>query len=195
MFRDVSRLFRVSMAYGLIAMMAAFLAAAPSWAQSNNTFDEQAILRESKAFFGDMSEGLADVVKKVFAEQGKPSGYIAGEEFSGAIGIGLRYGKGTLHRKDGETRPVFWQGPSIGFDFGANAAKVFILVYNMNNSDEIYQRIPGVEGSLYLVAGVGVNYQQSGDLLLAPIRTGVGLRGGINVGYLHYGRQHSWLPF
>jgi hypothetical protein len=163
--------------------------------QPDDTYDQETILEATEGFFGDTTKGLAKIIQKIFEDQGRPNGYITGEEISGAIGIGLRYGEGTLHRKSGETLKVFWQGPSIGFDLGGNASKVFTLIYNMKDSTEIFQRIPGAEGTYYLVAGVGVNYQQSGNLILAPIRTGLGLRGGINVGYLHYSREHSWLPF
>ncbi len=90
---------------------------------------------------------------------------------------------------------IYWQGPTIGFDIGGNASKVYTLVYHLKNNEDIFQRIPGVEGTFYVVAGLGVNYQQSGDLILAPIRTGVGLRGGVNIGYLHYAKTHSWIPF
>ena len=90
---------------------------------------------------------------------------------------------------------MYWQGPSIGWDLGGNASKVFTLIYNLNSEDALFQRYPGVEGSLYIVAGVGLNYQQSGDVIMAPIRTGVGLRAGASIGYLHYNREHSWLPF
>ncbi len=131
----------------------------------------------------------------MFEDQGRPNGFIKGEEASGAIAFGLRYGKGTLHRKAAAARKVYWQGPSIGFDFGGNASKVFVLVYGLERIDELYRRFPGVDGSFYFVAGVGVNYQRAEGITLAPIRTGVGLRAGVNVGYLHYTRQHSWLPF
>ncbi len=173
---------------------AAMLAAGPVFA-ADDAFDEEAIVKETKAFFGGTTEGLAKVVRKVFEEQGQPNAYILGEEVSGAIGVGLRYGKGQVFRKNREKQPVFWQGPSIGFDLGGNASKVFVLIYNLKNMDHLYQRIPGVEGTYYIVAGAAVNYQKTGDLILAPIRTGVGLRGGVNIGYLHYGRKHSWLPF
>lgn len=146
-------------------------------------------------FFGSTTEGLAKVIERVFSEQGNPVAYIVGEEASGAIGVGLRYGRGTLTYNDGASMPVFWQGPSIGWDFGGNASKVMTLVYKLRNTQDLFQRYPGVDGSLYFVAGVGVNYQKSGDITLAPIRTGVGLRAGANVGYLHYTRKESWLPF
>ena len=146
-------------------------------------------------FFGDASEGLAKVIERVFAEQGKPVAYIVGEEASGAIGVGLRYGRGQLIYRDGGQMDVFWQGPSIGFDLGGNASKVMTLVYNLETTGHLFRRFPGVEGSLYFVAGVGVNYQRAEDTTLAPIRTGVGWRQGANVGYLHYTRKRSILPF
>ena len=160
------------------------------------SYSPEEIYASSEGFFGETTEGLAKVIEKVFSDLGRPNAYIAGEEFAGAIGIGLRYGKGTLHRKDGSgAREVYWQGPSIGFDFGANAAKAFVLVYHLADSEKLYQRFPGVEGTAYFVGGVGVNYQQSGDIILAPIRLGVGLRAGANIGYLHYNQEFSWLPF
>lgn len=146
-------------------------------------------------FFGETSEGIAKAIERVFAEQGKPVAYIVGEEASGAIGVGLRYGRGTLTYRDGAAMAVFWQGPSIGWDFGGNASKVMTLVYDLQTTGELFQRFPGVDGSLYFVAGVGVNYQRNGEITLAPIRTGVGLRAGANVGYLNYTRKQQILPF
>ena len=134
------------------------------------------------------------VIQKIFADLGEPNAIIAGEELSAAIGIGVRYGRGDLNRSNGETRNVFWQGPSIGFDVGGNASKVFVLVYDLTDTEQLFRRYPAVDGSLYFIAGVGANYHQSGSVILAPIRTGVGLRAGINVGYMHYTRKHSWLP-
>ncbi len=159
------------------------------------TYDQETVLDAATGFFGAATEGLAKVIQKIFEEQGEPNAYIAGEEISGAIGVGLRYGNGMLNKKGMAERKVYWQGPSIGFDFGANASKVFTLIYHLDDVEALYQRYPGVEGSFYFVGGVGVNYQQSADVILAPIRAGVGLRAGANIGYLHYGRKHSWLPF
>ena len=159
-----------------------------------DTFTKNEISMKAEAFFGAMTEGLGTVIEKVFKEQGRPNAYIAGSEASGAIGVGLRYGEGTLFQKCPGTRKVFWQGPSVGWDVGANASKTFVLIYNLKNQDALFQRFPGVEGTFYYVAGAGVNYQRSGGITLAPIRTGVGLRAGANIGYLHYTRKHSWLP-
>lgn len=162
--------------------------------EAKNTYDQESIVKEAKMFFGEATEGLASVIEKVFKEQGRPVGYIKGEELSAAITVGLSYGKGDLVFKNGETAKVFWQGPSIGFDLGFNASKVFTLVYNLPSKHDIYQRFPGVDGSLYWIAGVGVNYQRRGDIVLAPIRLGAGWRTGASVGYLHYTRERSYLP-
>jgi hypothetical protein len=164
-------------------------------AEEDDTYSAGEIVQEASDFFGAAAEGVAMAVEHVFQEHGRPNAFIVGEEGSGAIGVGLRYGSGTLNRKNGGSMEVFWQGPSVGFDIGGNASKVFTLVYNLPGNDAIYQRFPGVEGSYYLIAGIGVNYQQSGDIVLAPMRTGVGLRAGANVGYLAYTRERRILPF
>lgn len=178
---------------GLIISL--FLSAQARAAEAEkNTYDQDSIVREAKEFFGEATEGLAKVIEKVFKEQGRPVGYIKGEELSAAITVGLSYGKGDLVLKNGETAMVFWQGPSIGFDLGFNASKVFTLVYNLPSKHDIYQRFPGVDGSLYWIAGVGVNYQRRQDIVLAPIRLGAGWRTGASVGYLHYTRERSYLP-
>lgn len=178
-----------------MAMVAFFLSNDPGRAAEGETYAPEEILAAAGGFFGAVSEGMAEVIQKAFAEQGRPNAFIAGEELSGAFAIGLRYGKGTLNRKSGGARSIYWQGPSVGFDFGGNASKSFVLVYNLRDNEEIFQRFPAGEGSFYFVAGVGLNYQQSGEVIIAPIRTGVGLRAGGNVGYVHYTREHSWLPF
>lgn len=168
---------------------------APEAPAQVQTYSREEILAAGKTFFGGTTEGLAKAVERVFAEQGEPVAYIEGEEGGGAIIAGLRYGQGYLSYKGGGRGPVFWQGPSIGWDFGGNASKVFTLVYNLKRTDQLFQRYPGVEGSLYVVAGVGLNYLRSGDVVLAPIRTGVGLRAGANIGYLHFTREPSYVPF
>ena len=164
-------------------------------AAEDDSYDQDEIIQKAVGFFGSVSEGLAKAVEKAFADLGRPNAYIIGEEAGGAFGIGVRYGKGELNRKGWRSIPIFWQGPSIGFDIGGNASKAFILVYNLGRTEEIFQRIPGVEGTIYFVAGFAVNYNQTGDLTLAPIRTGVGWRAGANFGYLHFTREHSWNPF
>ncbi len=163
--------------------------------ESEAKFTEEEIYAAASEFFGDTAEGLAEVVHRIFAENGEPNAYIQGEEGSGAIVVGARYGDGTLVMKAGPTAKVFWQGPSAGWDFGGDAAKTFTLVYNLPNTDTIYQRFPGVTGSAFFIGGVGANYQQRGDIILVPMRAGVGLRLGANVGYLNYTRERDWLPF
>jgi len=160
----------------------------------DSTFSQNEIYQKASGFFGETTEGLAKAIEKVFADQGRPNAYITGEEVSGAIGVGVRYGDGMLQMKTGAGQKVYWQGPSVGFDLGADASKIFILIYHLPNVDAVFQRFPAVDGSFYFVAGVGVNYQKSGDIVQAPIRTGVGLRAGVNVGYMHYTREHSWIP-
>jgi hypothetical protein len=157
-------------------------------------FTSREVLDRARGFFGDTTEGLAKGIEKLFAEQGRPNAIILGEEGGGAIVVGLRYGRGTLETASGTRREVFWQGPSVGFDVGGNAAKVFTLVYNLDDAEQLYQRFPGVDGSLYFIAGLSVNYQRSGNITLAPIRTGVGWRQGANIGYLHYTRERSINP-
>ncbi len=163
-------------------------------AADNGGYTKDEAVNKARGFFGDTTEGLAKAIEKVFSDHGRPNAFITGEEFGGAIGIGVRYGRGELNRKGGTSRKVFWQGPSVGFDIGGNASKVFTLIYKLRNTQELFQRFPGVEGSFYFVAGVGVNYQQSGKVILAPIRTGLGLRAGANIGYVHYTKEHSWIP-
>jgi len=163
-------------------------------AESGETYEEDTILEEAANFFGEGAEGLGEVIEKIFDDYGKPNAYIKGEEASGAIVVGARYGNGQLISHGGSTK-VHWTGPSIGFDAGGNLSKVFVLVYNLPNTDAIFQRFPAVDGSFYYVGGVGANYHQVDDIVLAPIRLGVGLRAGVNIGYMHYRREKSWNPF
>jgi hypothetical protein len=163
--------------------------------KQDDTYSKNEVLNKAEEFFGSTTKGLAEGIEKVFSDLGQPNAYITGEEFGGAFVVGLRYGRGTLHRKIGRPTEAFWQGPSVGFDFGGNASRVFTLVYKLKNANDLFRRYAGVGGSLYVVAGISLNYQQAGDTVLVPIRTGVGLRAGANVGYLHYNREHSWLPF
>ena len=146
---------------------------------------------------GIAAEAMGGAIERIFADQGdRPTAYIAGEEGAGAMGIGVRYGRGALHMKDlSASQEIFWQGISIGWDVGGNASRVFTLVYGLYYPDMIYRRYPGVEGSAYLIGGLGVNYQQADGIILAPVRTGVGLRLGANVGTMAYSRQRNLLPF
>ena len=152
------------------------------------------ITQAGSDFFGITTEAMAKAVQRIFGDLGEPDAYIKGEEGSGAFVVGLRYGSGWLIRKNQEPVRVYWRGPSIGFDAGANGSKVFTLVYNLREERRLYQRFPGVEGSFYFVAGLGVNYMRSGGVTLAPMRTGVGLRAGVNAHYQVYSDRRDWFP-
>ena len=146
-------------------------------------------------FFGSVSQGLANIVENAFKRQGRPNGYILGEEGGGAFIAGLRYGEGTLYTRDAGTRRVYWQGPSLGYDFGGAGSKVMMLVYNLRSPGDIYDRFGGVDGSAYLVGGLGMTLLTRDNITVAPIRTGVGLRLGANVGYLKFTHKPTWNPF
>jgi hypothetical protein len=161
----------------------------------NEGYSSNEIVGAGHRFFGGVSKGLADVVEHAFARQGRPNGYILGEDAGGAFVAGLRYGEGTLYTKNAGVHRIYWQGPSIGYDFGAEGSKTMILVYNLRDVDQIYHRFASVDGSAYLVGGVGVTFQTYDDIVLAPIRSGVGLRLGANIGYLKYTRTPTWNPF
>jgi hypothetical protein len=166
----------------------------PESGHKGDKFTQNEVVQAAAGFFGATSEAVAKAVQKVFSDNGMPDAYIKGDEGSGAIVVGLRYGSGWLMRKGYEPVKVYWQGPSVGFDFGANASKSFMLVYNLGNEDRLYQRFPGVDGSFYFVAGIGVNYLRSDNITIAPMRTGVGLRAGVNAGYLQFTRHETANP-
>jgi hypothetical protein len=160
-----------------------------------DTYDEASTLQAAVDFFGQTAEGLAQVIAKAFREHGRPNGYIRGEEVAAAVTAGVRYGEGDLVLKNGASRKVYWAGPSVGFDVGANASKVFVLVYNLPHAQALFKRYPGVDGSLYYIGGAGLHYQRVDSVTLAPIRLGVGLRAGASVGYTHYRPEKSLNPF
>lgn len=161
----------------------------------DNTYSSSEIVQAGHKFFGAVTQGLATVIEYAFQKQGRPNGYILGQDAGGAFIAGLRYGEGTLYTKDAGSHRVYWQGPSIGYDAGGDGSKVMVLVYNLSDPADIYRRFGGVDGSAYMVGGVGLTFQKNGDLTTAPIRTGVGLRLGANVGYLKYTRAPTWNPF
>jgi hypothetical protein len=167
--------------------------AAAGGAQPAYTDDE--VIRAANDFFKNGAADLGKVLSRVLREKGQPVAYIRGEEAGGAIGVGLRYGHGDLMYKGGAGRKVYWQGPSIGFDLGANAVKVFALVYELPTSERLFRRFPGVEGSLYFVGGFGVNYVQADRTVIAPVRFGVGWRQGIAISYMHFSPKKRINPF
>lgn len=158
------------------------------------TYNENELVSAISTHLGVTSESAATAIERLFKDRGRPVGYITGEEGGGALTIGARFGKGTLWMKNGDTMPIYWQGPTIGFDVGAEAGKVFTLVYGLKDMEDIHRRFPGVDGSAYLIGGMAVNYQRTNGITLAPIRTGVGLRLGANVGYTRYTKKRG-LPF
>lgn len=161
----------------------------------DRTYSSNEILDAGHSFFGTVSKGLASAIEYVFQRQGRPNGYILGEDAGGAFVAGLRYGEGILYTKDAGSHRVYWQGPSIGYDAGAEGSKVMVLVYNLRDPGEIYDRFPGVSGSAYVVGGVSLNFQAKDHIVLAPIRSGIGLRLGANIGYLKYTPRPTWNPF
>lgn len=158
-------------------------------------YSAQEIIDSGHRFFGATSGGLATVVEKIFASYGLPNGYILGEEGSGALIGGLTYGEGTLYTKNAGDHKVYWQGPSLGWDFGGQGSRNMMLVYNLDDISSLYNRFGGVAGSAYVVAGVGFTVLKNGNMLLVPVRTGVGARLGINVGYLKLTQGPTWNPF
>lgn len=159
------------------------------------TYSSGDILSAGHGFFGSMSQGLGNIVEAAFKRQGRPNGYILGEEGGGAFVAGLRYGEGILYTRDAGSHRVYWQGPSVGYDFGGAGSKVMMLVYSMRSPEDIYERFGGVDGSAYLVGGLGMTVLKRDYVTIAPIRTGVGLRLGANVGYLKFTHRPTWNPF
>ncbi|HUS97436.1 MAG TPA: DUF1134 domain-containing protein [Hyphomicrobiaceae bacterium] len=161
----------------------------------SKSYSENEIMDAGHRFFGSVSKGLAKAIARVFQQSGRPNGFILGEDAGGAFIAGLRYGEGILHTKHAGSRRVFWQGPTVGYDFGGEGSRTMVLVYNIERPSDIFRRFGGVQGSAYLVGGVGVQLLKSGDITLAPIRSGLGLRLGANIGYLKYTRRPTWNPF
>ncbi|MFN3172532.1 MAG: DUF1134 domain-containing protein [Hyphomicrobiales bacterium] len=162
---------------------------------TGNTFSSQELVDSGHVFFGTMARGMADVVENLTSQYGQPNGYILGEEASAAFFGGLRYGEGVLYTRNAGNHRVYWQGPSIGFDMGGDGTRTMVLVYNLPSVDTMYQRFPGVSGSAFLVGGLSVSANQSAQVVVAPIRAGIGARLGINVGYLKFTREPTWNPF
>lgn len=185
--------------FGLLtaALIAGFaLLFAPARAETEDfSFSENEITQAAADFFGITTEATAKMVQRVFRDQGRPNAYIKGDEGAGALVLGGRYGSGWLIRRGLPPRRVYWRGPSIGLDIGANASKSFTLIYNLRDDEDIFQRFPGVEGSIYYIAGLSVIYLRWDGITLAPIRTGVGIRAGANAQYQAYSAKRDWFPF
>lgn len=158
-------------------------------------YQKDDLIGAAEGVFGKGAEGLAGLIENVLREQGEPNGYIVGREASGAFVVGFRYGSGTLHHKVEGERPVYWTGPSIGFDAGANAGNTFVLVYNLYDSEDLYKRFGAGEGAAYLIGGFHTSYLRRGDVVLIPVRLGLGLRLGVNAGYMKFTRKRDFVPF
>jgi hypothetical protein len=167
----------------------------PPQRHSRDTFRPEEIVREGHKFFGTVSRGLAQVVEKAVSRWGEPNGYILGQEGSGAFVVGLRYGDGKLYTRNAGDRRVFWEGPSVGFDTGGEGARTMMLVYNLPATEAIYQRFAGIDGSAYFIGGFGMTALTANNIVLVPIRSGIGFRLGANVGYLKFTPQATWNPF
>lgn len=195
----LSRLFPRGAVHALGALIAAMAMtvslAGAARADASQTYTSQEIVDSGHQFFGSTTGGLASLVEQIFANYGMPNGYILGEEGSGAIIGGLTYGEGMLYTKNVGDHSVFWQGPSIGWDFGGQGSRTMILVYNLNSVQSLYQRYAGVAGSAYVIAGLGFTVLKNGPTLLVPVRTGVGARLGVNLGYLKLTSSPTWNPF
>jgi hypothetical protein len=163
--------------------------------QQPSTYGPDELVNAGHRFFGNVSRGLASVIERAVSQWGLPNGYVLGEEGSGAFVAGLRYGEGTLYTKNAGDLRVYWQGPSVGFDWGGDGARTMTLVYNLPATNAIYQRFAGIDGSAYIIGGFGMTALTANNIVLVPIRSGIGLRLGANIGYLKYTPRATWNPF
>ncbi|QDM41467.1 DUF1134 domain-containing protein [Altererythrobacter sp. TH136] len=164
-------------------------------AAQGDTYKKDDLIGAAEGVFGKGAEGVARMIEDLLAKQGEPNAYIVGREAGGAFVVGARYGSGTLYHKVEGQRPVYWTGPSIGFDAGANAGNTFVLVYNLYDTEELFERYPAGEGAAYVIGGLNASYMRKGNTVLIPIRVGAGLRLGINAGYMKFSKKQRWLPF
>jgi hypothetical protein len=195
------------MAITLMAAGVALALGGPAFAQAQvqrayatspgdpRTFQSGELVNSGHQFFGSISKGLALAVQEAVSRWGEPNGYILGQEASGAFVGGLRYGEGTLYTRNAGERRIFWQGPSLGFDFGGDGARTMMLVYNLPAVDALYRRFAGVAGSAYLVGGFGLSAATADEMIVVPIRSGVGARLGVNLGYIKFTQEPTWNPF
>jgi hypothetical protein len=163
--------------------------------EQGNTVPRHDVFNAAEGVFGRGAQGLAHILENILRDQGEPTAYIAGSEASGAFIFGVRYGSGVMHHQIEGERTVYWTGPSLGFDAGADANKVFVLVYNLHDSQDLFRRYPHAEGHAYFIGGFNAQYMRRGDIVLIPIRLGVGMRLGINAGYMRFSEHNRWLPF
>jgi hypothetical protein len=182
-------------ALALVALLSLPLAPRDASATNNGEYSAEEIVDAGHNFFGSTSGGLAKVVENAFERYGLPNGYILGQEGSGAFIAGLTYGEGQLNTKNAGDHPLYWQGPSLGIDYGGQGTRVMMLVYNLPSVDTVYARYGGVSGQAFVVAGVGMTVLKNDNIVIVPIRTGIGARLGVNVGYLKLTPSPTWNPF
>jgi hypothetical protein len=184
-----------------VALTAATLVLTPTLSQAqqqgsvSDTYSGDELIDTGHQFFGSVAQGLASLVERAVSQFGLPNAYILGEEAGGAIFAGARYGEGTMYTRNQGEHPVFWQGPTVGLDFGGDGSRVMMLVYNLSSVSDVYGRYPGVDGSAYVIGGLGMTVIKYGDVVMVPIRSGVGARLGVNVGYLKFTQEPTWNPF
>ena len=193
--RALSHIYRLASLL-LITLM---LTMAPTSARAQgtlmDTYSTDELLNTGHTFFGSVSQGLAAIVERAVSQFGQPNAYILGQEAAGAIFGGVRYGEGDMYTRNAGQRSLFWQGPTIGFDFGGDGSRVMMLVYNLGSVEAIYDRFPGVDGTAYFIGGLGMTVLKRDDVILVPIKSGVGARLGVNVGYLKFTSEATWNPF
>jgi hypothetical protein len=185
----------LAFAFLVAGLTAGPLAAQQPQQQEPGSYGPGELLGTGHQFFGSVSRGLAQIMEKAISNWGLPNGYVLGQEAGGAFVAGLRYGEGTLYTKNAGDLRVFWQGPSLGFDAGGEGARSMMLVYNLPNTAAVYQRFAGVDGSAYFIGGFGMTALTANNILVVPIRSGVGFRLGANVGYLKFTPAATWNPF
>ncbi len=180
-------------------LVSALLLAAPatSFAQGavSETYSSDELVSAGHQFFGSVSQGLASLVERAISQFGQPNAYILGQEGAGALFAGARFGEGTMYTRNVGQREIFWQGPTIGFDVGGDGSRVMMLIYNLPSVEAVYGRYPSIEGSAYIVGGLGMNVMKRDEVVMVPIRSGVGARLGVNVGYLKFTNEPTWNPF
>jgi hypothetical protein len=186
---------RLALLFAVLVAIAAPVPAAFAQGSLSDTYSGEDLVENGKQFFGSASQGLASLVERAVSQFGLPNGYILGEDAGGALFAGARYGEGVLYTRNAGEFNVYWQGPSIGFDVGGDGSKTMMLVYNLAQIQDVLGRFAGVDGSAYVVGGFGMTVIKRGNVVMVPIRSGVGARLGINVGYLKFTNEPTWNPF
>ena len=186
---------RLALLVALLAALVAPVPAALAQGSLSDTYEGTDLIDSGKAFFGSASQGLASLVERAVSQFGLPNGYILGEDAGGALFAGARYGEGILYTRNAGEYNIYWQGPSVGFDVGGDGSKVMMLVYNLNQIPDALGRFVGVDGSAYVVGGFGMTVIKRANIVVVPIRSGVGARLGVNIGYLKFTNEPTWNPF